>query len=209
MPTSSALRQPHLHSDALPQPRQLAALGTVLCLYRPQQGSELAGWNQAVRAQIQVGVESDGLRESLLFFDRDDNCCWRLCLLPDSDFLAWDQLGTQLPSIHATGNTARGVGERLWQRLARRLTGEQWRACPVRLHAMPQAAASPVLAASLTPVSVLGAATTREIVRAEGAELAAWDDCCCAQAALRSVNAAPPVGDLADFIFRPGLDLRR
>lgn len=209
MLTRSAVRESHLQSDALPQPRQLAALGTVLCLYRPQQGSELAGWNQAVRARIQVGVESDGLRESLLFFDRDDNCCWRLCLLPDSDFLAWDQLGTQLPSIHAAGNAGRGVGERLWQRLARRLTGEQWRACPVRLHAMPQAAASPVLAASLTTVSVLGAATTREIVRAEGAELAAWDDCCCAQAALRSVNAAPPAGELADFIFRPELDLRR
>lgn len=195
--------------SSLPRPQQLAALGTVLCLYRPQQGSELAGWNQSVRASIQAGVESDGLRESLLFFDRDGQCCWRLCLLPDSDFLAWDQLGAQLPT-HAAGATAgRGVSERLWQRLARRLTGEQWRACPVRLHALAPAGAEAVLAASLTPVSPLGAATTREIVRAEGAELAAWDDCCCAQAALRSVDAPTPRGELADYVFKPELEFHR
>ena len=46
-----------------PQPRQLAALGTVLCLYRPQYGSELSGWAQAVRVEARIGVESDGLRE--------------------------------------------------------------------------------------------------------------------------------------------------
>lgn len=209
MLTLSAVRDPNPYPDALPQPQQLAALGTVLCLYRPQQGSELVGWKQAVRARIQAGVESDGLRESLLFFDRDGQCCWRLCLLPDSDFLAWDQLSNRLPSTQAAGHAGHGVGERLWQRLARRLTGEQWRACPVRLHALPQGTSEPVLAASLTTVSVLGASTTREIVRAEGAELAAWDDCCCAQAALRSVTAAAPTGDLADFVFRPEPELRR
>ncbi len=209
MLTLSTARAPQSTSGALPQPQQLAALGTVLCLYRSQQGSELSGWNQAVRAQVQAGVESDGLRESLLFFDRDGQCCWRLCLLPDSDFLAWDQLSNRLPSSQVSAASAPGVGERLWQRLARRLTGEQWRACPVRLHALAQGGDAPVLAASLTTVSVLGASTTREIIRAEGAELAAWDDCCCAQAALRSVNAAASKGDLADFVFRPELDLRR
>ncbi|MDQ1118276.1 MULTISPECIES: Hemin transport protein [Pseudoxanthomonas] len=203
---------PTTRADAtrsLPLPQQLAALGTVLCLYRAQQGSELAGWNQAVRAAIQSGVESDGLRESLLFFDRDGVCCWRLCLLPDSDFLAWDQLSARLPA-HAAGNPhGRGVSERLWQRLARRLTGEQWRACPVRLHALAAAGAQAVLAASLTPVSALGAAATREIVHAEGAELAAWDDCCCAQAALQSVGVGAAHGDLADYVFRPDLKASR
>ncbi len=193
----------------LPLPHQLAALGTVLCLYRPLQGGELAGWKQAVRVQVQAGVESDGLRESLLFFDRQGQCCWRLCLLPDSDFLAWDQLIHCLPSSQTAGASSPGVGERLWQRLARRLTGDQWRACPVRLHALARTDAEPVLAASLTTVSMLGASTTREIVRAEGAELAAWDDCCCAQVALRSVNAAAPEGELADFVFNPGPDFRR
>lgn len=206
----SMLITPGPHANAaLPRPQQLAALGTVLCLYRPQQGSELAGWNQAVRAQLQAGVESDGLRESLLFFDRDDQCCWRLCLLPDSDFLAWDQLSANLPIQPPASAAARGVSERLWQRLARRLTGEHWRACPVKLHALPQEHAASALAASLTPVSTLGAATTRAIMRAEGAELAAWDDCCCAQAALNSVAAAPATSELADFIFRPDPEFRR
>jgi hypothetical protein len=209
MLTLSAARAPQSISDTLPKPHQLAALGTVLCLYRAQQGGELSGWNQAVRAQIQAGVESDGLRESLLFFDQEGRCCWRLCLLPDSDFLAWDQLSQRLPGSQAAPSAAPGVGERLWHRLARRLTGEQWRACPVRLHALGRGEGESVLAASLTTVSVLGASTTREIVRAEGAELAAWDDCCCAQAALRSVHAEASRGELADFVFRPALDLSR
>ncbi|SEL68486.1 hypothetical protein SAMN05428989_2238 [Pseudoxanthomonas sp. GM95] len=208
MTLDTTVRPAHI-VKALPRPQQLAALGTVLCLYRPQQGSELAGWNQSVSACIQAGVESDGLRESLLFFDRDGQCCWRLCLLPDSDFLAWDQLGAQLPVQNPAALASRGVSERLWQRLARRLTGEQWRACPVRLHALPESGAGAVLAASLTPVSSLGAATTREIVRAEGAELAAWDDCCCAQAALRSVDAPVKKGELADYVFRPDLEFHR
>ena len=129
-----------------PQPRQLAALGTVLCLYRPQYGSELSGWAQAVRVEARIGVESDGLRESLMFFDREGRCCWHLWLLPDSDFVAWDRLAASLPNHDACALQA-GIGERLWQRLARRLTGENWRACALRLHALPQPLVTPLLAA--------------------------------------------------------------
>ncbi|MFT3754605.1 MAG: Hemin transport protein [Pseudoxanthomonas sp.] len=168
----------------LPPPRQLAELGTVLCLYRPRDGSELSGWVQAVRVQAQAGVDSDGLHESLLFFDAQDQCCWRLYLLPDSDFLAWDRmLATQpaAPEIH-TGNH---IGERLWRRLAGRVRGGQWRATSLRLHAMNDAGRAPTLAASLAPVSALGAATAQAIVRAEGAEgEVRVDDCCCARSAL-------------------------
>ena len=113
--TASTCPQPRLH------PRQLAALGTVLCLYRPQHGSELSGWAQAVRVEARIGVESDGLRESLIFFDREGRCCWHLWLLPDSDFLAWDRLAASVPSRDA-GTPQASIGERLWQRLARRLT---------------------------------------------------------------------------------------
>ena len=165
-----------------PQPRQLAALGTVLCLYRPQHGSELSGWAQAVRVETRIGVESEGLRESLVFFDSEGRCCWHLWLLPDSDFVAWDRLAASLPN-HDAGAVQAGIGERLWQRLARRLTGENWRACALRLHALPQPLAAPLLAASLAPLSMLGASTARDIARAEGADMQHLsDECCCAQA---------------------------
>lgn len=180
---------------ALPCPQQLAALGTVLCLYRPQQGGELSGWAQSVRAEAQVGVDSDGLRESLSFFDRDGRCCWRLWLLPDSDFLAWDRLLASLPNrgVAVPGD---GIGERLWQRLARRLTSDSWRACVLRLHAMPPAPALRVLAASPAALSALGVGIAREIARAEGAEIGtaglndAGDDCCCVQAAIAAAAFA-------------------
>lgn len=153
----------------LPQPQQLAALGTVLCLYRLQHGSELTGWTQAAYAEAAVGMDSDGLRESVRFFDREGRCCWRLHLLPDSDFLAWDGMLTSLPRSQERMESD-SVAERLWRRLAGRLRGEHWRACAVRLHALTQADASPVLAASLAPVSPLGTATARRIIDAEGVE---------------------------------------
>jgi len=75
-----------------------------------------------------------------------------------------------------------GLADRLWQRLAGRLLGGQWRACALQLHAVPQPASLPVLAASLSLMSALGVATARRIARAEGAELeSGLHDCCCAQ----------------------------
>ncbi len=166
----------------LPAAAQLATLGPVLCLYRPQQGSELAGWRQAVRVEAHTGVDSDGLDERLLFFDAQDRCCWRLCLLPESDFVAWDKLLSSLPA--GRDDTAGGLGDRLWRRLAGRLLGGQWRACALQLHALPQVQAETVLAASLPPMSALGLSTARRIALAEGAELdGGLDDCCCARAA--------------------------
>ena len=158
-------------THVLPQPQQLSALGTVLCLYRLQHGTELAGWAQAAYAEAAVGVDSDGLRESVRFFDHEGRCCWRLHLLPDSDFLAWDRMMASLPGTHEAMESEQGVAERLWRRLAGRLHGGRWRACAVRLYALTQAGASPVLAASLAPVSPLGATTARRIVDAEGVEV--------------------------------------
>jgi hypothetical protein len=180
-------------SAMLPHPRQLAALGTVLCLYRPQQGGELSGWAQAARVEAHAGVGSDGLRESLRFFDRDGRDCWRLCLLPDSDFLAWDELAARLPQHAPAEQREAGIGDRLWQRLARRLTGEQWRACALRLHALPQPFAPPALAASPAALSALGVAKAHEIAGAEAAELdlPPAGDCCCAQAPRRASAAIP------------------
>ena len=81
----------------LPHPHELAALGAVLCLYRIQAGSELDGWSQAVRVSSDSALDSDGLCESLQFIDRDGLCCWRLYLLPDTDFLAWEHLLAACP----------------------------------------------------------------------------------------------------------------
>lgn len=63
---------------ALPRPQQLAALGTVLCLYRPALGNELDGWQHAVDAAACRQVDSDGVRESIWFFDAEGHCCWRI-----------------------------------------------------------------------------------------------------------------------------------
>lgn len=177
----------------LPRARQLAELGTVLCMYRAQHGSELSGWAQAVRAESRVAVDSDGMFESLQFIDGRGQCCWRLFLLPDSDFLAWDTLAAQLPSCPAQG--AQGVAERLWRRVAGRLGGVGWRVVALRLHVLPgEGAAS--LAASPVPMSALGAATARRIARQEGADgdLHA-DDCCCSRAADAARDFSPAGGN--------------
>lgn len=188
----------------LPQPQQLAALGTVLCLHRLQHGSELTGWAHAAYAEAAVGVDSDGLRESVHFFDRDGRCCWRLHLLPDSDFLGWDRMMTSLPCAQEATERERGVAERLWQRLAGRVRGGQWRACTVRLYALAQPGATPpVLAASLAAVSPLGAATARRIIQAEGLEADIALECTGDEAALLTTRTTQETYgiDSEQFVF--------
>lgn len=177
----------------LPTPSQLAALGAVLCLHRPQSGGELAGWAQAVHAEVRSALDSDGVREELVFSDRDGRCCWRLCLLPDSDFLAWERLCAALTPCDARSDLApaatAGIGERLWTRLADRLRGERWQTCVVRLHSLRCSPGfglveQPVLAASLAMLSSLGQSVAQRIARDEGADADGLrDDCCCHQAA--------------------------
>jgi len=170
-------------APCLPHAQHLAALGTVLCLHRHKDGGELSGWARAVRVESRAGVDSDGLHESLAFFDHEGRCCWRLYLLPDSDFVAWDRLLALLPSREEAEATT-GVGERLWRRLAGRLLGGQWQACVLRLHVVSVEAKRPVLAASPALVSSLGATTALRIARAEGAEQnIRLDDWCGAQSA--------------------------
>jgi hypothetical protein len=206
----AAKATPGLPEPRLPEPRLLAALGTVLCLYRPQYGGELAGWAQAVHAEVRAGVDSDGLRESLLFFDGEGRCCWRLYLLPDSDFLAWDRLLATLPLCRETPNGS-GIGERLWRRLAGRLRGEQWNASALRLHLLPAFGAPRTLAASPISVSPLGAAIARRIAQAEGAEGdVPVDDCCCAGAAARAASLqSTSVPDAGDAMRRIILNQRK
>lgn len=181
----SALRtvENRLHAGQLPAPAQLAALGTVLCLYRPD-SSELGGWKHAVSAHACQGMDSEGIRESLCFADARGRCCWRLYLLPDSDFLAWDRLVCAFPARAETSEEG-SVAERLWRRLAQRLGGGPWRMCALRLHVADDHG----LAASLAGLSTLGAATARRIARVEGAEGERWLDP--ASAAASAAPAAP------------------
>ena len=148
---------------AMPSPSQLAALGPVLCLYRPQRGGELEGWRAAVRASACCDIDSECLRECICFYDRAGDCCWRLYLLSDSDFLAWEYLLEGLPAQAARAPDD-GIAQRLWSRLAQCLGGERWQASLLRFH-LPS---SGLLAATLTPVSRLGEATARRLARAEG-----------------------------------------
>lgn len=157
----------------LPHPRQLAALGSVLCLFRPGLGGELAGWANARSVASQVLMDSDGLHESLWFLDAQGQCCWRLHLLPDSDFLAWDQLASQLPVLAgeaAATATGSHVGERLWRRLAGRLKSGQWLASPLRLHAVGNGGGQ--LALGPAALSTCGWERMQRIAQGEGAEWA-------------------------------------
>ena len=175
----------------MPSVAGLASLGTVLCVYRGRYGGELGGWAQAVSAESWCGIDSDGWHECLQFRDRSGQCCWRLYLLPDSDFFAWEQLTAQLPRGEMQPSPGDGIATRLWRRMASRVGGERWLASVLRLHTMPQLQATPVpvLAASLAPVSVFGADVVRRIARIEGIDSAGpLDDCCCRQLAV----IAPP-----------------
>jgi hypothetical protein len=147
----------------LPHPGQLVALGTVLCLFRPSLGGELEGWRRARRVAAVQHVDSEGPNECLCFFDAEEECCWRLYLLPDSDFLAWDRVLEGVPAMADTAGG--GVGERLWRRLAGRLRGDIWRGSVIRLHLTGGMGMQ--LAASAATPSEWGRKAARRIGRVE------------------------------------------
>lgn len=141
-------------------------MGTVLCVFSRRYGGELGGWTQAARAELRSGIDSDGWHECLQFHDRDGDCCWRLYLLPDSDFLAWEHLQSRLPAAEAMPGPSEAVAGRLWRRLSARVGGERWQSSVLRLHALRHP--RPLLAASPASVSPLGIEMLRRIARIEG-----------------------------------------
>lgn len=149
---------------ALPPAAQLAALGKVLCVHRPHGGGELAGWTQAVGVEFRVGIDSDGCCEALWFRDRAGQCCWRLYLLPDSDFLAWERLRQRVPLIEPVRDC---IAQRLWRRLSARMAGERWQCSVLRLHALKTNGPT-LLAASAAVASSLGMEVVRRVARVEG-----------------------------------------
>lgn len=179
--------------DALPQPQQLAALGAVLCQFRPRAG-ELGGWARAVRAEACTHVDSEGVHERIVFLDHAGDTCWQLHLLPDTDFLAWERMSLCL-SARRDDSRGGGIAQRLWRRL---LDRDGWRLDAMRLHALPAApgfASLRVLAASPAALSEIGAEAARRIARVQGIDAHGLiDDCCCRRAALRAARTGPGPG---------------
>lgn len=157
-----------VHSHGLPVPAQLAALGCVLCLYPRTAGGPLQGWQQACQVRQHCALDSDGLDEALLFFDAHDHCCWRLQLLPDADFVAWDRLCSGLAACPQR-DALPGACERWRRRMCARLLGQRWMGNLLRFHAIADAdSGRPALAASLGSASPLGMQLATRVMRAHG-----------------------------------------
>ncbi len=197
----------------VPPAHALAALGTVLCTYPTRTGGELGGWARAAHVAHVSALDSDGVRESIAFFDANGRGCWRLYLLPDTDLLAWERLAQTLPARRAEREARSGLSERLW----RRWSGDAaaaWHAGVLRLHALPGGpgyATLSILAASQAPLSSVAGNAARRILRSEGVGGGeAIEDCCCRQASIRAASDAsqPPVAHadavpLIHFNVRP------
>ncbi|KGQ18504.1 Hemin transport protein [Lysobacter dokdonensis DS-58] len=128
-------------------------------------------------------VEREGPCEAIHFVDLRGRPCWRLYLLPDSDFLAWDALIAPLRKrVDRAWHAARG------HRLERRLHVERWSATVLSLRATwSHVDERLALAADRCFVSPLGLSIAHRIARNEGIPLDAPNstDCCCAHHAWR------------------------
>jgi len=140
-------------------PETLAALGPLLCLHASADPHLLAGWTRAVRMAASVRLDSDGPSESLCFFDAQGRGCWCLQRLPDSDFHAWEKLVVTLP---LTADPALAIAVRSGKRRA----SPAWRACALRLYALPGAHGGAKLAAADVNLSPLGRACARRLAGA-------------------------------------------
>jgi hypothetical protein len=159
-------------ASGLPSAGQLARLSHVLCAYPVRQGGVLEGWGRAVRVEACAGLDGDDMHECLRFLDHEGRCCWRLYLLPDTNFLAWDRLLARLPACSASV-WAEDARHGLLRRFIDRRRNRHWCACIVRLHRIRDDAVSisrsrAVLAASAACVSPLGLDAARSIARGEG-----------------------------------------
>lgn len=161
----------------LPAASSLAALGPVLCLYRARDGRELAGWTLAVWAAVRCTIDSDGLHEAVLFYDERGECCWQLCLLPESNQESWQRLTSLLPLEPPSWEAA--IGQRLRARLCRRLRTGPWEASLLRFHVPSRWSrraedGSATLGATLTTVTSCCAAAVQAMTYREGLDCPRW-----------------------------------
>lgn len=168
----------------LPAPERLAAVATVLCVYPKRHRDALDGWLAAHSAERVSRQDGENVCEALLFRDASGRACWRLYLLPDSDFLAWDDAAADLPAHH--GAEARGgAWANLRRRWLRRLRG-RWCAQVLRLQVLRDDSGHCVLLADSAELSELGHARAKRIAAGEGVRLSAQAHvCCCMASGLR------------------------
>lgn len=150
-------------------PEALSALGPLLCLHGAADAHLLSGWSRAQRLLAQVRLDSDGPSEALHFFDEAGTGCWRLYLLPDSDFHAWERLLSRLPVQAETVPSWR----QFWS--GKRRIAPQWHACALRLHVVADTRGDVRLAATDVGLSRLGQACAQRIARQAGVAGSAFD----------------------------------
>lgn len=150
-------------------PELLASLGPLLCLHRVSDAHVLSGYSAARSVHACVTLDSEGPCEALLFFDASRRPCWRLYLLPDSDYLAWERAVACLARTtgRETGRPVFGSGLAPVRRLLR---NPLWHACPLRLHAVSATISRRRLAASEVTLSEAGWQAAQRIARSEGAD---------------------------------------
>ena len=149
-------------------PESLAMLGPLLCLYRSVETHVLSGLDWAVDVSPSIRIDADGPCEALTFFDAAHRPCWQLDLLPDSDYLAWDKVLSTLedpaPSVPAPKLEQQG-----WAAIHLAIGNPIWRACALRLHAVPERNAPCRLAAAQAVLSDAGLRAAERIARSTGA----------------------------------------
>jgi hypothetical protein len=132
--------------------RRWHALGPVLWLWRARSGhaadlSTVAGWNCVHR------IEPDGICEALRFYRDDGRELARLYLLPDSDYLAWEQLLQCVPC--STPEPQRGLHQRLREAAFSR-AGHAWQGAVVRFCHATDTSRPWLLAEAAASVSTTG-----------------------------------------------------
>lgn len=171
----------------LPDAMQLAALGSVLCLYRDDDAPTVHGWWAAAHADVHACVDASGAREWVSVHGAPANGLpsspaarhdrMRLYLLPDTDFLAWERMTATLAPATERDHSAAPLHARLFTRLAASVRRMRWRALPLRLLAQPQSHADrwrlTALPAALSP---LGHRVATHIARCEGADFLSCPD---------------------------------
>ena len=124
---------------------QLVALGPVVCLHRREDFARLREDALPLLARSRAlaisEIDSEGPREALRLYDLDGQPALQLCLLPDSDFFAWERLTQSLPArAGATGPLCKPswMARLLWRARVGRFV--RWNG---RLRFEPWAATSP------------------------------------------------------------------
>lgn len=164
-------------ADCLPR------LGNVLWLYRDRSPSsplppcgehgQLAIGHPAVAAlhaatgmRAHSSVTSQGPREWLEFVDADGNVLAKLYLLPDTDFLAWDQMLANRTATPAAGEGSSWQAPLRYLRNAIGRVGSPWHALPLRF-GRARLALDATIASSLSQVGRHLAATIADDERAD------------------------------------------